>query len=150
MCPYPCWASLLHQFHNNWAVTFYRFDNNFDIFQKHQITHEKEHSYTLEIIEALYTIYKFYLITNKNKPPTNVSRAPSDRGLTVCLYLYGNVLHICFWTHNQVGNWNHVSNSDLRMQQQKLKTKLPPCPYEQINRQYNYKSRGKMTWSRNW
>ena len=30
------------------------------------------------------------------------------------------------------------------MQQQKLKIKLPPCAYDQINKQYNYQGGGKM------
>ena len=29
------------------------------------------------------------------------------------------------------------------------KIKLPPCSYDQINRQYDYEGRGKMTWLRN-
>ena len=35
------------------------------------------------------------------------------------------------------------------MQKQKLQIKLPPCAYDEMNRQYNYEGRGKMTWSRN-
>ena len=83
----------LYQFDINCAVIFFRLGHNFHIFLNSKLGPTKRAQlHTVNNWSGIY--HKQILFTNNNKPPSNVSRAASDRGITVHLHVYGNLIHI--------------------------------------------------------
>ena len=116
----------LHQFDINCAVIFFRLDHNFHISLNTKLGPIKRAQlHTVNKWSGIY--HKQILFTNNNEPPSNVSRAASDRGITLHLHVYENLIHIpLLFSSKPKVKLKPCVNSDLR-KQQKIKKKCIIC-----------------------